>query len=377
MVPVMPESPAGMWQHHGAAYNHAERIASERYTSAASIRAAAAAAAASAVDGTPSSVVSVPPTVPSCPVTCRMLTWHQPVYVGGRYLKWARGVPQSPWIADGEAVGEGSVQTSLEAVIVKCLRADGSKLNSAGREDMDVRMLGGGRPFILEVHNPREPPPDERLCAVMEAELELADDGVVTARGLHVTDHSRYHQMHEGSAEKEKVYTALCWAERRLEPDDLAKLNAMTNIVVQQATPVRVLHRRSPATRPRTVHSMTATGVPGAPRFFELRLRTQAGTYIKEFVHGDFGRTRPNVGELLGCKADIMQLDVTDIDMEFGGGGGGGGSGYRRTGVRRSSDMTDVGSAGRAARVGGESTAAEEEEGRQGGIPVLPVSCTL
>ena len=74
-----------------------------------------------------------------------MLTWHQPIYVGGHYLKWARGVPQSPWIADGEPVGDGSVQASLEAVIVRHLRADGSKLNSAGREDMDVRMLGGGR----------------------------------------------------------------------------------------------------------------------------------------------------------------------------------------------------------------------------------------
>ena len=88
--------------------------------------------------------VVVPPTVPRGPASCRMLTWHQPIYVGGHYLKWARGVPQSPWIADGEAVGEGSVQTSLEAVVVKCLRADGSKLNSAGREDMDVRMLAAG-----------------------------------------------------------------------------------------------------------------------------------------------------------------------------------------------------------------------------------------
>lgn len=32
----------------------------------------------------------------------------------------------------------------------------------AGREDIDVRMLGSGRPFILEVHNARHrvPPPD-------------------------------------------------------------------------------------------------------------------------------------------------------------------------------------------------------------------------
>jgi tRNA pseudouridine synthase 10 len=42
----------------------------------------------------------------------------------------------------------------LEAVVLRQLGADCSKLNAAGREDMDVRMLGGGRPFILEVQHP-------------------------------------------------------------------------------------------------------------------------------------------------------------------------------------------------------------------------------
>jgi tRNA pseudouridine synthase 10 len=38
-----------------------------------------------------------------------------------------------------------------------------------------------------------------------------------------------------------------------------------------------------------------------------------AGMYVKEFVHGDFGRTVPSVGSLLGCKADILQLDVEAV----------------------------------------------------------------
>jgi len=50
----------------------------------------------------------------------------------------------------------------------------------------------------------------------MEEELETDTHndgaGAVTARGLHVTSHDLYHAMHEGSAEKEKVYSALCWA---------------------------------------------------------------------------------------------------------------------------------------------------------------------
>ena len=45
----------------------------------------------------------------------------------------------------------------------------------------------------------------------------------------------------------------------------------------------------------------------------------QAGTYIKEFVHGDEGRTVPNLGTLLGCAepAKILQLDVLNVHMDF------------------------------------------------------------
>ena len=45
-------------------------------------------------------------------------------------------------------------------------------------------------------------------------------------------------------------------------------------------------------------------------QMFYLTLATQAGTYVKEFVHGDFGRTEPNVAQILGCDVDIIALDV-------------------------------------------------------------------
>ena len=45
-----------------------------------------------------------------------------------------------------------------------------------------------------------------------------------------------------------------------------------------------------------------------------LHILASAGTYIKEFVHGDLGRTLPNVGTILGCDdVDILQLDVTMV----------------------------------------------------------------
>ena len=88
-------------------------------------------------------------------------------------------------------------------------------------------------------------------------------------------------------------------------------LNGTTELVCQQLTPMRVLHRRTLMVRERTIHSMRAVLL--SPKMLQLDLTTQAGTYVKEFVHGDFGRTTPNLGALLNCSADIMQLDVMGL----------------------------------------------------------------
>ena len=74
---------------------------------------------------------------------------------------------------------------------------------------------------------------------------------------------------------------------------------------------MRVMHRRTLMVRQRTIHALSATRL--GSRFLQLDLVTQAGTYVKEFCHGDFGRTVPNVGSLLGCTTDIMQLNVLDL----------------------------------------------------------------
>ena len=45
----------------------------------------------------------------------------------------------------------------------------------------------------------------------------------------------------------------------------------------------------------------------------------QAGTYIKEFVHGDEGRTQPNVSSLVGASeaSKCLTLDVEQIHMDW------------------------------------------------------------
>lgn len=44
---------------------------------------------------------------------------------------------------------------------------------------------------------------------------------------------------------------------------------------------------------------------------------TQAGTYVKELVHGEFNRTIPSISSIIGKEIDIIALDVMNIDLNF------------------------------------------------------------
>lgn len=81
--------------------------------------------------------------------------------------------------------------------------------------------------------------------------------------------------------------------------------------MLQQLTPLRVLHRRTLMIRDKIIHSLRMHLVSRHSAILEVW--ASAGTYIKEFVHGDLGRTTPNVGSLLGKEVDILQLDVGSL----------------------------------------------------------------
>lgn len=65
------------------------------------------------------------------------------------------------------------------------------------------------------------------------------------------------------------------------------------------------------------MHTLHATRLPDdAPHVFRLQLRTDAGTYIKEFVHGDGGRTVPCLADVAGAPASIRGLDVLAVHLD-------------------------------------------------------------
>ena len=87
-----------------------------------------------------------------CEVTCS----HENVLMYGRYRKLSRECSQSPWCIDGKTTRYGSVESIIFDKAKSHFLADSASLHGSGREDIDVRMLGRGRPFVMEFANPRK-----------------------------------------------------------------------------------------------------------------------------------------------------------------------------------------------------------------------------
>ena len=59
-------------------------------------------------------------------------------------------------MVDGVRRIESSVEEKISDELKKAFKFDICKFSSSGREDVDVRMLGKGRPFMFEVVNSRK-----------------------------------------------------------------------------------------------------------------------------------------------------------------------------------------------------------------------------
>lgn len=238
------------------------------------------------------------------------------VFLVGRYRKLSRVMPQTPWLIDGRRKGVSSVEEVLaEAARDQFAAFRSAKFLASGREDCDVRMLGDGRPFALEIVDPTRLrgalSTDTFADAVRRVSTQLG--APVEVRGVERADKKAAQAVDAAAQSKTKSYACIVWFQQSISPDQARKLDDIVDLEIQQKTPVRVMHTRSLHTRPRFIHSLRLTLLNA--HFADLRLTTAAGTYIKEFVHGDFGRTTPSLGDLLGTRADILQLDVLAVDF--------------------------------------------------------------
>ena len=91
-----------------------------------------------------------------------------PIFIYGRYRKLIRGIPQTIWTCNN-CMGKGceecnnvgkryptSVSELIADEVLKMSEGNHFKFHGSGREDIDALMLGDGRPFVLQITDPKK-----------------------------------------------------------------------------------------------------------------------------------------------------------------------------------------------------------------------------
>ena len=221
----------------------------------------------------------------------------KPLFVFGYYRKLVRTLPQTRW-----RKFRSSVEQVIAAPLVQATRGTAHALHGGGREDIDVRCLGW-RPFVLEISEPAK-----RRIHLARIERLINRSGRVKVRSLERTTRRRVAAVK--ADRHDKTYRVRVRLGRPFRTEDVERMQSMTG-VIDQETPMRVVHRRTNMTRRRALKRIACRKV--AADCLDVDLTGEAGLYIKELVTGDDGRTRPSLAEVLDCKAEVLTLDVLRI----------------------------------------------------------------
>ena len=241
-----------------------------------------------------------------------------PLYIEGKYNKYKRGIPQTKWPCT-KCKGRGceecnftgkqypeSVEELISEHFLKLTKGREAKFHGAGREDIDVLMLGSGRPFVLEIKEPRIRNLD---LAEIEEKINEINEGKTAYHGLKLCERPRKAEIKQSSPDTYKVYNAIVKCDEAFDEDKLKELLELGEI--QQQTPLRVLRRRTDMVRVKHVLDLSYEIIDD--NTFSMKIKTEGGLYIKELISGDEGRSQPNVSEILGVNAICEQLDVIEV----------------------------------------------------------------
>ncbi|MHC4922762.1 MAG: tRNA pseudouridine(54/55) synthase Pus10 [Planctomycetota bacterium] len=246
----------------------------------------------------------------------------RPLWITGRYQKLVRTLPQTPHHCrrcrgkgcpdcgdTGRAV-PGSVAELVVPSLVEAAGARDGTFSGCGREDIDVRMLGEGRPFVVRLEHPKRRSLD--LAACSEAANASAGDA---ASFTFLGTCGREEAQRLTTTHPPKTYGARVEVEGgAVAAQAAAVAAAFDGVVIGQRTPLRVARRRADKVRRRRIHSVSAEATDDG--LIEIQVRCEGGTYVKEWISGDDGRTEPSVTSVLGKAATCVELDVLAVEFD-------------------------------------------------------------
>ena len=240
----------------------------------------------------------------------------RPTYIYGIYNKYSRVLPQTTYYCfkckgrgcdfckNTGKLSESSVQETIQKYFIKAFKGKEAKFHGAGREDINVLMLGNGREFIIEIEEPKIR--ELSLEELKKLEEEINQEKDVKVNNLKMVNKSKVQEIK--SSKYSKLYEAIVETEKEITKDDLNKIELNKVIEIKQKTPTRVKRRRVDKIRERTAEILKIEEIDS--NNFKIQIKAESGLYIKEFISGNNQRTTPSISEILNNNSLCKQLDV-------------------------------------------------------------------
>ncbi|MEM3926736.1 MAG: tRNA pseudouridine(54/55) synthase Pus10 [Desulfurococcaceae archaeon] len=234
-----------------------------------------------------------------------------PIFLKGYYWKLARNISHVPWfLSGGNKKYLLSIQEFIEKNVKDLYKADEVIIHASGREDVDARMLGSGRPLVIEIKNPKIRQIDlDELNKKLHSDLvRVLVNGIASRKDIEfLKEYAKY---------KRKIYRVVVYSNKDVSQEDLKKIEEQfINKVVKQRTPLRILRRKKDRERTRKVYSVKTIQL--SSKVFEALIYCDGGLYVKELVHCDEGRTTPCFGDVINSLVIPLELDVIKIEDQI------------------------------------------------------------
>jgi tRNA pseudouridine synthase 10 len=240
----------------------------------------------------------------------------KPLLLYGRYWKLGRRMSQTPWYTlSGVKKYPLSVQESVESAVKSLFNASKVVIHAAGREDVDARMIGSGRPLVIEVKSPLKRSTSveelrEYVALHSRGPVKLAIEGPAPRRAVAL--------LKELSKRASKVCRVCVYSPfEDISESELRRLEELfANATIHQMTPLRVI-RRKRRERERVKRVYAVRAVKLTSRVFEALIHCEGWLYVKELVHGDQGRTNPSFASVLNKTLIPIELDVLYVEEKL------------------------------------------------------------
>jgi tRNA pseudouridine synthase 10 len=200
-----------------------------------------------------------------------------------------------------------SVEDLISVLAIKMTKGNNFSFHGAGREDIDVKMLGNGRPFILEIINPIN---RNINLEILQNSINKFNKNKISVSKLKFVAKDEIKKIK--IKKYKKTYRVLIYCKNKFDIEKLKKAAlSLRGKTISQYTPTRVARRRANMIRNRKIYELDIESYN--KNHATLIIKSESGTYIKELITGDDGKTKPNISDLIGYPCEVEKLDVINI----------------------------------------------------------------